>query len=161
MEKVLWLVLCIALFILEACTSGLVCIWFAIGALSSFILSLFGVNWLWCLISFIIVSVIALIVTRKFAVKFINKKPVPTNADALIGKPAIVTEEIDNTEATGRVLINGQSWKAKARVGDIIKKGELVEVIAISGVSLIVVTSDDPLGTLSRNVKQTQTNGGI
>ncbi len=157
MEKVLWLLLCIALFVLEACTAGLVCIWFAIGALSAFILSLFGVNWLWCLVSFILVSVITLIVTRKFASKFVNKKPIATNADALIGKPAIVTEEIDNTVATGRVLINGQSWKAKARVGDIIKKGELVEVIAISGVSLVVVTSDDPLGTLSRSIK---TDGG-
>lgn len=150
MNSIIWLVASILLFILEALTTTLVCIWFAIGAISAFIVSLFGANMWWCLSVFVLVSIISLVFTRKYALSKFNKSPVATNADSLIGKPAIVTEEIDSVKSVGSVLINGQDWSATTRVGHSIKKGELVEVVAISGVKLVVVPSDNPLSTLSR-----------
>lgn len=151
MESIFWLAASILLFVLEACTVTLICIWFAIGAAAAFIVSLFGVGVWWCLGVFIVVSALTLIFTRKYALKFMSKKNVATNADALIGKPAIVTQEIDNIKTTGEVMINGQPWKAYARIGEVIKKGELVEVVAISGVKLMVVPSDNTLSTIGRN----------
>lgn len=156
MSSVIWLAVSISLFILEALTTTLVCIWFAFGALAAFIASLFKLNIWWCLTVFILVSIVSLILTRKYAKKYLNKAPVATNADSLIGKPAIVTEEIDSVKATGGVLVNGQPWSAKTRVGQTIKKGELVEVVAISGVKLVVVPSDNPLSTLNRTSVTTE-----
>ncbi len=150
MNSVIWLLISILLFVFEALTTTLVCIWFALGALAAFITSLFSLNNWWCISIFILVSVITLISTRKYALTKFNKNTVPTNADALVGKPAIVTEEINNITSTGSVLVCGQHWSATARIGQNIKKGELVEIVAISGVKLVVVPSGNPLSTIGR-----------
>ncbi len=150
MNSVIWLIISILLFVFEALTTTLVCIWFALGALAAFIASLFSLNTWWCIAIFILVSVITLILTRKYALTKFNKSIVPTNADSLVGKPAIVTEEINSITSTGNVLVNGQHWSATARIGQNIKKGELVEIVAISGVKLVVVPSGNPLSTIGR-----------
>lgn len=154
MGSVLWLILCIALFILEACTATLVCIWFAIGAVAAFIASLFNLNTWLCISIFIVVSLVSLILTRKYAVKFIKAKKTATNADSLIGKPAIVTQEIDEVKASGEVMVKGQVWRATTRVGEVIKKGELVEVVSINGATLTVVSADNALSTISKTAAQ-------
>ena len=150
MNSAIWLIISILLFVFEALTTALVCIWFALGALAAFIASLFSLNTWWCIIIFILVSVITLILTRKYALTKFNKNTVATNADSLVGKPAIVTEEINSVTSTGSVLVNGQHWSATARIGQNIKKGELVEIVAISGVKLVVVPSGNPLSTIGR-----------
>lgn len=150
MSSAIWLIISILLFVFEALTATLVCIWFAFGALAAFLASLFSLNTWWCIAIFILVSIITLILTRKYALSKLNKSTVPTNADALVGKPAIVTEEINSVTSTGSVLVAGQHWSATARVGQNIKKGELVEIVAISGVKLVVVPSGNPLSTIGR-----------
>ena len=143
--SVTWLLVSIALYVLEACTTALVCIWFALGATVAFVCSLFGVGSEVCIAVFALVSAVSLILTKKYAKNLFKTKKVATNADALIGKPAIVTQKIDPVSGSGAVMIKGNEWSAVSRVGETIDKGELVEVAAISGVKLVVVHSENPL----------------
>ena len=61
----------------------------------------------------------------------------PTNADAVIGEQAIVTERISNIENQGLVKVRGQIWSARSADGTELEVGELVSVISIEGVKLI------------------------
>ena len=63
---------------------------------------------------------------------------VATNADAVIGKNAVVTEQIDNIHAKGAVKVDGKEWTARSDDGNIIiSEGEIVTVLRIEGVKLI------------------------
>ena len=134
-----WLLLFIALIVIEIITLGLTTIWFAAGSLVAFLLSLFHVPLPIQIIVFLVVSVILFVLTRPIAMKYFNKDRIKTNAESLIGKQAVVTEDIDNLLAVGLVTINGQEWTARNVVdGMKIPKGTVVIVRAISGVKLIV-----------------------
>ena len=136
---IFWLVAVIALGVLEAVTVGLVSVWFAVGALAALISSLFGGPlWLQILL-FIVVSALALVITRPLVKKYFNKEShKATNADMVIGEEAHVTEVINNLQATGAVRCMGKEWTARSEDGDIIEKNEIVTVVKIEGVKLIV-----------------------
>ena len=138
-ELIIWLVLLIVFIAVEAATLGLVCIWFAGGALIALIVAaLKGPVWLQ-LVLFLITALVLLIFTRPVAVKYFNKDRVKTNVGSIIGKQGIVTAEIDNLQATGKVAVSGQEWTARSiEEGIIIPEGAVVQVEAVSGVKLMV-----------------------
>ena len=142
-QSIIWLALLVVLLGVELVTLGLTTIWFAGGALAAFLVSLPGASLPVQVVLFAIVSIVLLIFTRPFAVKYVNKSRVKTNVDSLIGKTAVVTEEIHNLSAKGQVQVSGQVWTARARQNDeIIPAGTSVEVLEISGVKLIVKAKD-------------------
>jgi len=58
----------------------------------------------------------------------------PTGYDSIVGKPAIVTQEINNYKDTGTVRIDGLTWVAKSDDDDIIyESGLVVTVVQIDG----------------------------
>lgn len=61
-----------------------------------------------------------------------------SGVDALIGKTAIVEEDIIPEKNCGRVTIDGDSWKAVSENGEQVKKGERVSVIRIDSIILTV-----------------------
>ena len=133
-----WLALMIIFAIIEGATPQLVSIWFAGGALCALIVSLFGTP-LWVDIAvFVGVSAVLLVLTRPLIKKRWNPSIVRTNADAAIGKTAIVTARIDNTEGVGLVNLGGQIWSARSETGDPVDEGATVLVKRIEGVKLIV-----------------------
>lgn len=135
----IWLGLLIVLVIIEVATVQLTTIWFALGALVSLLLALFGVdNTVIQLIVFVAVSLISLIATRPLVKKHINNKSQPTNADRCIGMSAIVTEEINNIQCSGAVKVNGTEWTARSESDRIISVNSTVTIIRIDGVKLIV-----------------------
>ena len=71
----IWLIVFIALVLLELMTVGLVSIWFAIGALASFVVSLVIDNPTVQIAVFVGVSFVSLLLTRKFVKKIRDKKP--------------------------------------------------------------------------------------
>ena len=137
--SIFWLSAVIILGVIEAATVGLVSVWFALGALAALISSLFGGPlWLQILL-FIVVTVVALFVTRPLVKKYFSKSShKPTNADMVLGKQGIVTENIDNLSSTGAVKCMGKEWSARSSDGEIIPKGETVIAVKIEGVKLIV-----------------------
>ncbi len=135
---IFWVVLLIVLIVIEAVTAQMVTIWFAAGAVAAIVAELLGAQvWLQWVV-FIVVSVIALIVTRPVVRKLTRTRVQPTNADRCIGQVAVVTEEIDNIAAKGRVSVNGTVWTARSSDGTVIEKDEKVTVEKIEGVKVIV-----------------------
>ena len=113
MESIAWIAILIVMLIVEIVTTGLTTIWFCGGAAVALaVSSLGGPLWLQILL-FAAVSVILLVVTRPIAMKHLNARTVPTNADSLVGEEAVVTEEIDNLRSTGTVQVHGQQWTAR------------------------------------------------
>lgn len=135
----IWLVLMIVLLIVEGAAPGLVSIWFALGALAAMIAAILHAPiWLQAL-WFLIVSGISLWLTRPLAKKYVNGRTQPTNADMLIGKKCVVTEEVDNLLGTGAVSAGGKEWTARAEEPDVkFARGEIVTIARIEGVKLIV-----------------------
>lgn len=137
-DVLLWLGATVVLFIAEAVTVNLVTVWFALGALAAFIAAVAGAQ-LWLqIVLFLAVTVITLIFTRPIAKKHINGKHEATNADMVIGKTAVVTEDIDNLSAKGAVTCMGKVWTARSLNGEKISEGDEVTVEKIQGVKLIV-----------------------
>ncbi len=133
-----WIVLAVVLVIIEAMTPQMITIWFAVGAFSALISSLFKIHWAFQATIFVTVSVIALILTRPLVKKYINQNKIPTNSDRVIGKTGIVKETIDNTNAVGIVSVDGNLWTARSADGSVIEAGTKVTAERIEGVKLIV-----------------------
>lgn len=139
MSPVMWLVIFVILLGVEIATMALTTIWFAVGALAAFALSFTSVSTEVQLAVFVVVSFAALVLVRPFAKKYVNGDITKTNADSLIGKQARVTAEVDNLNATGAAVINGQEWMARSVQDDlVIQEGTIVTIKNIQGVKLIV-----------------------
>lgn len=135
----IWLGILALTVIVEIITTQLVSIWFAAGSLAAFLVALAGVEQLWIqIVVFVVVSAVALALTRPLVKKMINRKVEPTNADMVIGKVGVVTQEINNLENAGLVKVCGAVWTARCTSDDIIPKDKTVIVKEIRGVKLLV-----------------------
>jgi len=130
-----WLGVIIALTILEVATVNLVSIWFIASAVVSLILSFFVDSFIIQFGVFAILGVVLLLLTRKHLMRALNIKRESTNADRVIGKEALVTEDISK-QSPGEVSVLGKKWTAVSNKS--IKKGSTVKVLAIEGVKLRV-----------------------
>jgi len=138
MNSVFWLIILAVLIFMEIMTLGLTTIWFAGGALSAFIVSLFFNNLLVEVILFLVISLVLLYFTKPLVIKYFNPKETNANYEGVIGKDALVIIKIDNMNAVGQVTVDGQEWSARSLEGNMIEKGTKVKVRGISGVNLIV-----------------------
>ena len=92
----LWILVIVVSLVVEASTYSLVALWFIPAAAVTIVLSLFKVSVSLQVVVFFVIALLCIIFFRKYLEKALKKKSVPTNADALIGKVGIVTENIDN-----------------------------------------------------------------
>jgi membrane protein implicated in regulation of membrane protease activity len=138
-QAIFWLILTVALAVIELATLGLITIWFAIGAAVAMLVALLGGN-IWAqLISFIIVSTVILVTVRPIASKHFNRNIKKTNIDAVIGRKLIAKTDIDNIKGTGKVDMDGSTWLAASSIDEVtIFAGEEVRVVRVSGAKLIV-----------------------
>lgn len=136
MNTIIWAIVLIVMIIAEFITQQLVSIWFVVGSAVALMASLTSISFTSQFIIFLVVSIIALVLTRPFVKKIISKEKTKTNADMVIGNIATVIETISLEDGTGRVKINGLDWKASSDTH--IEVGEKVKVIRIEGVTLIV-----------------------
>ena len=133
-----WLIAFIALVASEAATAGLVCIWFAAGAVGGFLSAVLGGQFWFQLIVFAVVSALTLALVRPAASRFIHPRRSPTNADRVVDQTASVTETIDNEAGRGQVSVLGQLWTARSELGVVIPAGSQVKVLRIEGVKVYV-----------------------
>ena len=130
----------VLLIVIELATMGLTTIWFAGGAVAGFIASMLGANVVIQAVVFFVVSIVLLIFTRPFAVRYINSNKTKTNIDGLIGQEALVLEEINNIRETGCARLEGKEWSARSVDDTVIPADTVVIVERIEGVKLIVKT---------------------
>lgn len=133
-----WLIALIILAVAEAATVGLVCIWFAGGALAALIAAGVGAP-IWLQIGlFLVVSAILLALLRPMLRKIVRPQRTATNADRHLGRTALVTEEINNLKETGAVKLDGVTWTARTEGEQVIPVGTRIMVLRIEGVKMIV-----------------------
>lgn len=137
-EQIFWLIAFVVLILIEIITLGLTSIWFAAGAFVALIASFIGAGVPLQITLFVLVSLVLLFFTRPVAMKYLNSSRVATNVSSLIGLTAKVTETIDNKNAQGTVVINGQEWSARSKNNTVIEAGSMVKVVDIKGVKAIV-----------------------
>ncbi len=137
-----WLVIAAVLFVGEILTAGFLLLWFAIAAVVAMFVSFITTNLFIQILIFLIVSVLLLIFTRPLLSKYTNKDNTITNSNAIIGKTAIVTEDISLLNSTGQINVDGEIWSAKTMDPNlIIPKGSKVEIIGIDGVKACVASN--------------------
>lgn len=135
---IIWLGLTVAFLIAEASTVTVISLWFAAGSLVAMAMALLGgAVWLQVL-TFLLVSAIALTALRPLVRKYLTPKLTATNIDSVIGSVGIVTATIDNIGATGQVKLNGMEWSARSTSGESIEAGSKVRVDKIEGVKVFV-----------------------
>lgn len=134
-----WIAVLVLAVTAEALTTDLVAIWFFPAALVSLILSICRVPWWIQIIVFIAIGLVLVLSLRPLCRKFLQQKEPKTNAEALIGRACIVTEEIRNIDEVGEVKVGGLFWSARAEdPARVIAVGEQVTILKIEGVKLIV-----------------------
>ncbi len=135
----IWLILIGIFAIAEIITPGFLVIWLSAGSFCAMITSFITDNIVIQTTVFVISSAIFICFTRPLAKKLTKKdKTVVTNAFAIVGNNAIVTQEINSTLGTGQIKVNGQVWSAKCEGEQIIPKNTEVFVLAIDGVKAVV-----------------------
>ena len=137
-----WLILTIALIVLELFTYQFVSIWFAVGALIATVFTAIfpGLDIWWQILIFVTCSLGFLFATRPLVRKILSSrgKAHETNLELVLGKDAVVVEDINNIEGRGAVKINGLVWSARSQSGEDISAGEIVVIEKIEGNKTIV-----------------------
>lgn len=136
-DTLFWLIAVIAFVVLEASTTALVSIWFAVGAAAALIVSFFTQSLSVEAAVFAVVSAVALILMVPTLAKRRKERKAPvTNGSPLtIGKQGVVLVDI-NPGYLGRVRVDGLDWQARADAA--MPKGTPCRVMDVDGAILIV-----------------------
>lgn len=136
---IIWLVLFVAMLIIEAIGPALVSIWFALGAVIALILSFIPeVAWWIEVIVFVVISIATLLALRPILKRYIKRNNYNTNIDSFTGKRGYVIEDITYLRP-GAVKIGDVSWTAiPVNKDEKIVENEIIEVAAVNGNKLIV-----------------------
>lgn len=133
----LWVAVGVVALIIELSTAALVSIWFVPAAILTCLVSLVVDSFFIQIIVFVILSIIAMIISRKVYKKYIKKDKDEVSVDSkLIGKYGKTTEETDGLN--GKVLVGDIYWKAKTQNGEKIAKDESVKIVSVEGTTLII-----------------------
>lgn len=141
---IVWLALFVILLVVEAMGPGLVCLWFAFGALVAFVLNLCGASLTVQVVTFAVSSLVFVVLLRPLAKRYVNDRKTATNADAILGREGVVVQEIDAVKGTGQVKAQGQLWTARGADAGVLQPGTPVRVLRIEGAKLIVAPVETP-----------------
>ncbi len=134
----IWLIASGIFFICEIITVGFLVFWLGVGALIAMLVSFFTSNIIVQMSVFVISSGLLIFATRPLVNKISKKDVVPTNVYSLIGKKAVVTEDIDWVTGKGQIKFEGEVWSAKSKEQINIPVGSEVEIVSIEGVKAFV-----------------------
>ncbi|EES90629.1 NfeD family protein [Clostridium botulinum] len=133
---VLWIIISIVALVVDISTSSFLFIWFTIGGVVATILTLMGCSFIIQVISFIIVSLILMVICYPIIKRTIkNTVPItPTMEEKYIGEEFIIKKDI---EEKASIKYNGIYWTVKSVSGNI-NKGSSVKIIGIDGNKLLI-----------------------
>lgn len=133
----LWVAVGVVALIIELSTAALVSIWFVPAALLTCLVSLVVDSFLVQALVFLILSIIAMFISRKVYKKYIKKDKDEVSADSkLIGKYGKTIEDTDGLN--GKVLVGDVYWKAKTQNGEKIEKNQSVKIVSVEGTTLVI-----------------------
>ncbi len=129
------------LFVGEILTAGFFLLPFAIGAAIAAIMLIIGVSPVLTLISFLVISVIALIGLQRYTDTDDDMPPVGSTRYADRTGTVLVT--VSRAKGTGRVRMETENWRASTDLPEEIPEGTEVRIVEVRGTRLIVVPLDD------------------
>lgn len=133
-----WLIAAAVLAIGEMLTAGFFLLPFAAGAATAGVLALLSVSVATQIITFVVVSVLALWLIQRFAKKDIHGELLPVGAARYIGSSAMVIEPVSRLQPTGMVKLGLQDWRATTDGNREIPVGTEVRVTEVRGARLVV-----------------------
>ncbi len=141
----LWGALALIMVVLEISSTGILQIWFAIGAICAAVVArYFPDNYLAQILVFSIVSgVLSFIGSKIFTEKTQGKQVGSNPVYSIIGKTAIVTKEINTVDGSGQITVNGDKWSAKTNGEEVVPENTKVKVLDIDGVKAVVEVIND------------------
>jgi len=145
---VVWIVAALALFGIEATTVSFVALYFGVGALVSALAAALGAGLAVQLLVFSVVSVLSLLSTRRWVSRSLMRVPVvKSNVNSLVGRRGVVTHPITAAAGRGQIRVGTEYWSARPYMegSDDIPAGEDVEILAVEGVSALVLPLDRQL----------------
>ena len=142
-----WLIAAGVFLILEMFTMGFLVFWLSIGSLLAMLVSFVTDSIIIQTSVFVVSSGLLIFLTKPFVKKFTENDTTKTNVYSLVGKKAIVIEDIDWTTGNGQIKFEGQVWSARTEEQVNISKGTEVEIVRIEGVKAFV----KPLNQYSYN----------
>jgi membrane protein implicated in regulation of membrane protease activity len=148
LDAIVWVVVGIALFALEASTLTFVALYFGVAAFVAALAAALGAGVPLQIVLFAVVSVVALLSTRGIVKRTMQRTPlVRSNVSSLVGQRGVVTVPITATAGRGQVRIGTEYWTARPYMNDSgdIDVGVPVEVLAIEGNSALVLPLDRAL----------------
>lgn len=140
MAVVVWFVAALVLVGIEVVTLAFVAVYPALGALAAAVSALAGGNVAVQVLVFAVVTVGALLLTRRPLLRMMKRMPsIPSNAPTVIGKRAVIVVAIEEGPGQrGQVRVGTEHWSARSEDEQPIAEGTTVEVARIDGVALVV-----------------------
>lgn len=140
-----WLLIAVALVVLELLSTALVLAMLAGGALSGMVTAFITDNVVIQILVAVAVSLAFLIFLRPGIIKRLHAGPeLAIGAAALVGRRAFVLEPLSHV-APGRIKIGGDVWTAQPLdEEDLIDTGVFVDVVTIKGATAYVVRAQQP-----------------
>ena len=132
----LWVVIAIASAIVEVLIPHFGLIFVAIGALVAAVVAAFHAGVFVQVAVFTVTLFVSVTLLRAQLLSKFHSRGVPSRTDTLMGREAIVTQDIDPTLGGGRVTVGGQDWAAHSAVA--IATGERVRIVSADGIVLEV-----------------------
>ncbi len=133
----IWIIIALILLIIEVLTSGFAIICFSIGAFCGALTASLGGSLTIQLLVFAVISIFCALVLRPIFIKYLaRKKNGATNAEAMVGLTATVTETVGDNG--GRISVYGESWKAVSETGETIPAGSKVVITKIDSLTITV-----------------------
>ena len=135
----IWLIVGILLCVLEILTVDFSLLCFGIGCLAAAGTAYFGQSFSVQLAVFSLVSVAALVVVRPALLRFLYRgNEAKTNVDRLIGMGGRVVEAIVHETDSGRIMLEGEDWRAESVDEQNLDVGEKVVVVRVDGTRVLV-----------------------
>ena len=116
----------------------MITIWFSLGCMFSFVCSLFHLGIIVQFIVFVLISFVGLLFFKNKISKNVNDNIETTNFENIVGKQGIVTTEINNNLGQGRILVDGEDWRAISDDNNILEVNSHVIVVKMESTKLYV-----------------------
>ncbi len=136
-DSVFWLIAVGVFVAVEAATTALVSVWFAVGAAAALLVSLTPLGVGWQVLVFAVVSAAVLLgmIPRLSASRAGRQAPVTNGSPLTIGKQGTVLKSLTPGNV-GRVHVDGLDWQARSDTP--MREGEICRVLDVDGFVLIV-----------------------
>jgi membrane protein implicated in regulation of membrane protease activity len=139
MSWIIWLIVAAVLGVAELVTTTFAFGLIAVAAVVAAVVGVFHLDLALQLVAFVLAAGAGLGFVRPIAIRHVKQPPaLRTGAAALVGRSAIVLEEVN--EHSGRVRIDGEEWSSRPYLDDslVIPVGTKVDVMQIKGATALV-----------------------